>query len=456
MPGIEVLSAIPNIGRDHPVPNHTEENMYQVRNHTRLLLLSLLAVGALGVAACGGGSTAAPTSAPAAEKVIKIGVEGPFTGPSARTGEEFKGSVQMAFEAINYKVGDYKIELVWIDDQSDPEKGTRAYEEAVVGQGIIAGFLGWHSSVAVAQMEVTAKHKIPHFFAMGATGLVNEKFNSDKEKYGYWTSKGWPDPSKLSIAYVNTLEDAAKAGIWKPEEKKVAIWGEDTDWGRSFGGAIKKQFEDAGWTVVSEDYFTKEQTDFQAVLNRYKDEKIPVLAGTSTIPPSISAFVKQADEVGLKSLIIADGLGWVGEWYNLTGSSSNYVVDQIPGWTTDEAKKFAADFEKKWGITPSPSAAGLSYDFANFFIKILQTALADSGELTSESIYKVAREKLWTGQLTYTDGIVMSEYKYTADAIPDPVVGKGFYIFPVLQYHDGNSAVIWPDEWKTGQLEAKP
>ncbi|MBM2849943.1 MAG: putative periplasmic binding protein [Anaerolineales bacterium] len=351
MPGIEVLSAIPNIGRDHPVPNHTEENMYQVRNHTRMLLLSLLAVGALGVAACGGGSTAAPTSAPAAEKVIKIGVEGPFTGPSARTGEEFKGSVQMAFEAINYKVGDYKIELVWIDDQSDPEKGTRAYEEAVVGQGIIAGFLGWHSSVAVAQMEVTAKHKIPHFFAMGATGLVNEKFNSDKEKYGYWTSKGWPDPSKLSIAYVNTLEDAAKAGIWKPEEKKVAIWGEDTDWGRSFGGAIKKQFEDAGWTVVSEDYFTKEQTDFQAVLNRYKDEKIPVLAGTSTIPPSISAFVKQADEVGLKSLIIADGLGWVGEWYNLTGSSSNYVVDQIPGWTTDEAKKFAADFEKKWGIT---------------------------------------------------------------------------------------------------------
>ncbi|MBM2849942.1 MAG: ABC-type branched-chain amino acid transport system, periplasmic component [Anaerolineales bacterium] len=85
-----------------------------------------------------------------------------------------------------------------------------------------------------------------------------------------------------------------------------------------------------------------------------------------------------------------------------------------------------------------------------------QTALADSGELTSASIYKVAQDKLWTGQLTYADGIVMSEYKYTADAIPDPVVGKGYYVFPVLQYHDGNSAVIWPDEWKTGQLEAKP
>ncbi len=427
-------------------------------NNRRLIsTIGLLTIVALVAAACGGGGTAVPeaTSAPI-EKVLKIGVEGPFTGPSARVGEEFKGSTQMAFEAINYKVGDYKIELVWIDDQSDPEIGTRAYEEAVVGQGIQAGLGGWHSSVAVAQMEVTAKHKIPHFSGFGATEIVNEKFNSDKEKYGYWMAKGWPIPSKLSIAYVNALEDAIKAGTWTPSEKKVAIWGEDTDWGRSFGGAIKAQFEDAGWTVVSEDYFTKEQTEFTPLLTRYKDEGVPVLAGTSSIPPSISAFLKQADEIGLKSLIIADGLGWVGEWYDLTGSSSDYVLDQIPGWTTDEAKTFAADFEKKWGITPSTSAAGLSYDFANFFIKVLQTTVQDNGELTSETIYKTIKEKVWTGQLTYTDGIVMSEYKYSEDTIPDMVVGKGYYIFPVLQYHGGESTVIWPDEWKTGDIEAKP
>ncbi|MEK6575563.1 MAG: ABC transporter substrate-binding protein [Chloroflexota bacterium] len=425
-------------------------------NRSLMYTIVLLTIVALVAAACGGG-TAAPeaTSAPI-EKVLKIGVEGPFTGPSARTGEEFKCSTQMAFEAINYKAGDYKIELVWIDDQSDPEIGTRAYEEAVVGQGIQAGVGGWHSSVAVAQMEVTAKHKIPHFFAMGATGIVNEKFNSDKEKYGYWMAKGWPDPSKLSIAYVNALEDAIKAGTWTPSEKKVAIWGEDPDWGRSFGGAIKAQFEDAGWTVVSEDYFTKEQTEFTPLLARYKDEGVPVLAGTSSIPPSISAFLKQADEIGLKSLIIADGLGWVGEWYELTGSSSDYVLDQIPGWTTEAAKKFAADFEKKCGITPSPSAAGLTYDFANFFIKILQTTLQDYGELTSETIYKTGKEKVWTGQLTYTDGIVMSEYKYSEDTIPDMVVGKGYYIFPVLQYHGCESTVIWPDEWKNRDISAKP
>jgi len=362
----------------------------------------------------------------------------------------------MALDSVNHKVGNYSLQPVWIDSQSDPEKATRAYEEAIVGQGIQVGLLNWHSSVAVAVMEVTAKHKIPHFFGLGATELVNEKFRSDPEKYGYWMAKGWPIPAKLSLAYVNALEDAIRAGSWKPSEKTVAIWGEDTDWARSFGAAIKKQFEAAGWRVVSEDYMAPEETQFLPLLARYKNLRVPVLAGTSAFPPFTSAFIKEAEEIGLPSLIIADGLGWVGEWYKLTGRSSDFVIDQIPRWATDTAKQFADTYKKRWGITPSPSAAGLSYDFTHFFIKILQTALHDYGELTSETIYKTAREKLWTGQLVYQGGIIMPEYKFAADSIPDPVVGKGLYAFPVLQYHDGEAVVIWPEEWKTGNLTAKP
>ncbi|MBA3875813.1 MAG: branched-chain amino acid ABC transporter substrate-binding protein [Anaerolinea sp.] len=420
--------------------------------------------------ACGGGATTAPgggaTTAPgggatpgassAATETLKIGIEGPFTGPNALTGEEMKNASTMAFDAINWTVGPYKIEPVYIDDQSDPAKGAAAYEQAAVSQKITAGILGWHSSVAVAQMEVTAKYKIPHFFAMGATGVVNEKFNSDQTKYGYWTSKGWPDPAKLSIAYVTSLNDAIAAGTWTPASKTVAVYGEDTDWGRSFGAGIKQQFQDTGWSVVSEDYFPTTQTDFSALVARYKSNNVPVIAGTSTIPASISAFIKAADDAGVKSMIVADGLGWIGDWYKLTGTSSNYVLDQIPGWTTDKAKKFADDYKAKFNKTPSPSAAGLSYDFTSFFIKIMQQTLADSGSITSETLYKTAQDKLWTGQLTYTDGIIMSNYAYSADTIPDPVVGKGAYIFPVLQYQGGVGAVIWPPEWKTGDIKAKP
>lgn len=433
----------------------------------RKRIIGLVAAFVIAASACRGGTPSAPTTtsepvpssagseAPAAQE-LKIGISGPFSGPNARTGEEMKNAATMAFEAIDWQVGPYKIVPVYIDDQSDPAKGAAAYEQAVVGQGVVAGILGWHSSVAIAQMEVTAKYKVPHFFAMGAAGTVNEKFLSDQAKFGYWTVKGWPDTAKLSVAYVTALNDAIATGAWTPAAKEVAIYGEDTDWGRSFGAGFKADFEATGWTVVSEDYFPISQTDFSALVGRYKADAVPVIAGTSTVPASISAFIKAADDAGLKSMIIADGLGWIGEWYELTGSSSNYVLDAIPGWTTDAARQFAADFETKFGFAPGPSAAGLSYDWTNFFIKVLQTTLEDQGELTSETIYKTAQDKLWTGQLTYTDGIIMSRYGFSADTIPDPVLGKADFIFPVLQYHDGAGTVVWPEDWKTGTIEAKP
>ena len=421
------------------------------------------AVVLLAAACTGPGTpTANPTSpdgtssAPPTTQTIKIGIEGPFTGPNALTGTEMKNSSSMAFDEINWTVGNYKIEPVYIDDLSDPAKGAAAYEQAVVSQNIVAGLLGWHSSVAVAQMEIAAKYKVPHFFHMGATGVVNEKFTGDQEKYGYWTSKGWPDPAKLSIAYVTALNDAIDAGTWAPATKDVAIYGEDTDWGRSFGGGLKQQFGDSGWTVVSEDYFPTTQTDFSALVSRYKTNNTPVIVGTSTIPASISAFIKAADEAGVNAMIVADGLGWIGDWYDLTGTASDFVLDEIPGWTTDEAKAFADAYEAKFGSTPSPSASGLSYDFTKFFIKVMEQTLADSGAITSESLYQTAKDKLWTGQLTFTDGIIMSNYEFSSETLPDPIVGKGYYIFPVLQYHGGEPTVIWPTDWKTGDLQAKP
>jgi len=415
------------------------------------------------LSACTGGTggaspvaSGAAGSAAAGSQELKIGIEGPFSGPNARTGEELKDGSTMAFDAINWTVGPYKIVPVYIDDQSDPAKGAAAYEQAVVGQGIVAGVLGWHSSVAVAQMEVAAKYKIPHFFAMGQTDVIDQKFNSDRAKYGYWVGKGYPDAQKLTIVYVNALEDAIKAGTWKPAEKKVAIYAEDTDYGRSWGTGAKAQFEAAGWTVLSTDYFPGTQTDFSALMSRYKAENVPVLAGSSTIPASISAFIKQADDAGLKSMIIADGLGWIGDWYKLSGSSSDYVLDQIPVWTTPAAKKYAVDFKAKFGFEPSPTASGLSYDETNFFIKVMQTTLADQGKITSATLYKTAQDKLWTGQLTYTDGVIMSKYAFAPETLPDLVVGKGNFIFPVLQYHGGQATVIWPPEWATGVIQAKP
>ena len=157
----------------------------------------------------------------------------------------------------------------------------------------------------------------------------------------------------------------------------------------------------------------------------------------------------------MESLIIADGLGWGGEWHELTGNSSDHVVDQIPGWATAEGRDFAQAFEERWAVAPSPSAAGLAYDGTNMFIQIAQNALAEYGELSSETVYQWARENLQTGAWSYTDGIVMEAYTYTPETLPDPVVGEGYYMFPVRQYFDGQDKIIYPPEWAEGAFQPK-
>jgi len=425
------------------------------KSHKNALPLAVIfALILVASAGCGPASSSEKSVAPVAipDSTFRLGILGPFTGPSESTGTEFKGAATMALDAIDWQIGDYEIEAVWIDSQSDPDSAVEAYEQAIVEDGIQAAILNWHSSVAVACMDVAAEYEIPHIFPFGAADAVNKTFNSDPEKYGYWMNKGWPTPDKLTTAYVQAVEDAIARGTWEPDAKTLAVCAEDTEWGRSFARALMEQMEAEGWTVIAEDYTPLDWVNFYPTLNKLQAEDVALVAVTTTSSPSFAAFINQADEVGLESLIIADGLGWAGDWYRLTGDSSNYVIDQIPGWATEEGKQFAEAFEKRWAVPPSASAAGLAYDGTNMFLQIARHALEERGELTSEAVYTWARDNLQTGKWSYTDGIVMETYKYTPETVPDPVVGKGYYVFPVRQYFDGEGKIIYPPAWAEQEL----
>ncbi len=137
----------------------------------------------------------------------------------------------------------------------------------------------------------------------------------------------------------------------------------------------------------------------------------------------------------------------------MTGNSADYVLDQVPSWTNDGARGFVRDFRDMYGFTPSASSGGLAYDKASFFIQIAEETLEEYGELNRETLYEYGREMLWTGATTYQGGAVMNEYKYTSETIPDPVVGKNFFIFPVVQYFEGAGKIIWPDAWKVSDFK---
>ncbi len=407
-------------------------------------LIVLLAVSLM-VTGCGGSDTGGQAD----DKVLKVGVNLPLTGPSARTGEEFQKAVMLAFEEIDYKIGDYTVELVWINDQSDPQVATSAYEQAVQKDGIEVSMLGWNSSTTVAIMEPVAKYKIPHIFTCGATNLVDEKWNSD-DKYKYYTVKGWAVPESLSAAYLDAINEFIDNGLWEPRNKKIFFISEDTDWGRTFSTKVGEMFAADGWTIVGDESVKPGDTDLYPVLTKIKNSDACIFGGTFYNVPSQSALIKQSRELNINAVTIVDALNSTSEWYELVGDTSNFVLDSAPQYRdTETAKEFIANYEEKYGFVPSTTAGGLQYDYSRYFIQIMNECLEANGKLDSETIFQFVKDNLWTGNIKFTDGVVMESYEYNEESLPDPVVGEGKFVFPIIQWFDGEMNVIWPSTQKT-------
>jgi len=413
---------------------------------TYVLTASAVALSMSMLAACGSGSgSSTSSSSTSSSKEIVLGLTAPLTGDAAATGQEIKQAATMALEKVNYTVDGYKITPVWIDEAGAPATASANFTSAVQGKKIQAGCLNWQSSDAVAMMDIAARYRIPSFFGMGATSIVNDKFHSDQAKYGYWMTKGYPIPGNISKLYVSAVDDfVAKGDLTLTHGKRVAVWAEDTDWGHSFADSQKQSFEAAGWTVVSSQFVASNSTDFSSMLQKFKQQNVSVIASTDSSPQGMSAFLKQARDASSDALIVADGLGYIGNFYKTAGAASDGVLDMQPQFSSPAAQAFATEFKNKYGSSPSPTAAGISYDLTGYCLKILGATIAKYGDASSAHIYQTGKEQVWTGKLTYEDGIMMPRYAYSPDTLPDPVVGPKDFAIPVVQYWAGKANVVFP------------
>lgn len=392
----------------------------------------------------------------AKENVLKVGVLAPMTGNSATWGRDTKIAVEMAFEEVGYKVGPYKLEVIVVDSQSDPAKAVNAYSEAIERQGLDLGLISHNSSVDLAVMDVCAQYKFHQPFSSGAAVTIREKWHSDSNKFNYWGPIAWAPPSKMMAGYWTAVNDAIAKGVWKPKKKLMVAFGEDTDWGHSAADGLAQGFTENGWELYAKEFVAPTHMDFYPLVSQWKRDGVTLIAGSTMNAPSAAALVKQIQEIGLEAVVILDGLGWAGEWYEMAGEASNGVLDMIPQFVTPAAKAFAKNVEKKYGVKAAPSSTGICYDTSRFFLKILNHTLEKYGKIDKDLVHKVFVEEVNEGKLTYSkkDGaIIMNMYKYTAETAPDPVVGPDYYYFPVIQYEKGVGKVVFPPEWQEKEFE---
>ena len=133
------------------------------------------------------------------------------------------------------------------------------------------------------------------------------------------------------------------------------------------------------------------------------------------------------------------------------------ALDRVaPIADTPKGKAFKVEYKARHGSEPAAVEGGLAYDSANMLIQVMRGALDEYGELTRESLYKYAREKIAAGEFRFTDNVVMKEYHFTPETEPDPVIGAGYWLLPIVQAMGGEFKIVWPPDLEQADIAIPP
>ena len=242
----------------------------------KVIALVLAVVMVFALCACGGGSD---------EKVIKIGVYEPQTGANGAGGkQEILGMEYANDKCPTVTIGgeEYKIELVYADNESATEKAVSAATN-LVSEGVSVVLGSYGSAVSIAASDTFKNAGIP---TIGVT-CTNPQVTEGNEHY-------------FRICFLDPFQGTVHANFAKDELKatKVYCLGElGNDYDQGLINYFKEAAEKLDIEVTTES-FPKDNSDFTSYLNNAKK------AGAEAIfaPVSIQyaqLIVEQADAQGV-------------------------------------------------------------------------------------------------------------------------------------------------------------
>ncbi len=413
--------------------------------------------------AAGAASAFALAMAPGAraqENVLRLGVMGPMTGPASRTGDGFRQGAILALEdareagevPVTIDGEERDIELVFVDSESDPEAAVRAVHDAIDRQEVKMMVAGWHSSVAMAISDALQGLDVVHIGHNGETQYLCEKIVEDPENYRHWF-KGWPAPPIFAGLYGEPLTYFMEQGLWEPPSMRAAVMVEDTDFGRGWGDALVNQLTAAGFEVLPYDVAALDETEFTALLTRYRAQDVGVVGTTMTGSVGASNFVRQFRDQNIPALLLAHGLTWFPEWYELTGDASNFAITMdSPRVIAPYQQEWVEHYTERFGEDPAFAPAGHSYDYMRMAIKVLNEAGTLDFETLVETTLDADHQGIWH---RYNFAREPSDRAMCHGEVQIGGFEEGFF-FPMVQMMDGEAKIIWPLEHAEAEFQQPP
>jgi branched-chain amino acid transport system substrate-binding protein len=342
-----------------------------------LVLLSLLAVFAVTIAACGDddddddtggnggevtyGNAGFKTIEIAAGQPIKIGISSPISGDLKAIGDPIAAAAALAGDGV--EIEGHRIEFIVKDDLCTAEGGASAASQ-LLAENVVA-VVGPVCSGAVLAAQ-------PQYEQAGVTH-VSPSSTAHTPTY---PQRGQVFQTFLRTTYSDDIQGPAQARFaYNTLKAKTAYIVHDTDaYGSGLADAFSAAFRELGGEILGREGYEKNATDFQSIVTNINNRK-PDLVYFAGFFVEATPFIKQLRAVmrdvpflagdGVKNDDFIKGAG--------ADAEGSYQTLPSPVYDSPAYNEFGQKYEAKTGQSrdASPFLAE-AYDAATVIIRALQ------------------------------------------------------------------------------------
>ncbi len=404
-------------------------------------VIALVVVVAILAVACGGGTEETTTSTtlgeptttlpPATGEPIKIGHICDLSGVEATTGQNMAKSLELAFAAINDRIGDRPVEIITEDAADDPNQALARAKKLVEQDGVVAIFgptaIGEKYTVATYMKTAGVPLIIyspspevifinnPWLVAAGGSNLQQPSCMAD---YVYNT---------LGYKNIDTLAPEGAAGT-------------------TFNGPFTAEFEALGGTIADAKTAPQNTLDFSSILTTLK----PADALAYWFPGAdAQRLVIAFQQLGVTMPKVGIFHGATFDPYifkDLNNPEAAAAMAGIPTpieYAPDYVSDANAEFVRLWNETYPAGSGEVAldgsnvnpYDAAQLFIKVIE---ANGGDTSPQALMDGMLSTAWEGP--------QGPAYFDADSIWPNVAIRNVYICEVTANPEGWE---WPYGYKT-------
>ncbi len=324
-----------------------------------------------------------------AEQQPCIGNSAAVTGPAAFSGAAIRMGAEVAIDEINEKGGvlGQKLRFIQYDDAGAPPRGVDNTRRVALSDKCIAILGGFHSTVAVAQVEPVHAIGIPYMGVFAANTAAIENGRNPNFMFRVSAKDKW-----VASFLVDHAVKASKTG-------KIAFFYENTGWGNGALPDVKAAMEAAGKELVAAETFNWNDQDMTPQVIRARD------AGADSVivwalDREGNQILRSMDKVGYKPEIIgAWGIG--GNLGHLAGPLANGVrvmqTYSFLGNLNAPGQALLAKLQEKYELKESKdilaaSAIANSYDAVHILADAIEIAGSFDWAAVQSALYKVNRD----------------------------------------------------------------